>query len=153
MEITFNYKEVPNGFMHCANEACTQSGDCLRHLAFKKLPADQPSISWLNPAYISQQKKCTYFKSNTPACLALGITQMFDNLPYTKAKIIRKIMQSYFGRSTYYRIYNKQYFIKPDAQEFIRETFRKQGIETDPIYDELTYRYMWGDNTETQLVS
>ena len=84
MKEDFNYKEVPNGYAHCLNAQCPRSADCLRFLFALHVDNETPTFSVINPAYVAEQEGCPYFRSECLVRFAVGITHMFDNLPYTK---------------------------------------------------------------------
>ena len=52
-------------------------------------------------------------------------------------------MLEYFGRNSYYRFLRKERLISPSEQKYIRQLFRKRGIEDEPVYDEYLERYEW----------
>lgn len=150
MNVEFDYRSVPDSYLHCSNQPCLQSVDCLRYLAFQHIPEDQPHVCMVNPAYIARQKTCPYFRSNTPIRFALGITRLFDNLPHIKAQRVKRIIHDYFEHNTYYRIYNKKYMIKPESQEFIRSVFLSEDITEEPVFDEYLLLYDWTDHAKIQ---
>ncbi len=114
---------------------------CLRFKAGAHVSKDVPYFSIINAAYAGEQKECRYFQPDCLVRYALGINHLYDNLPHTKYSKIKKAIHDHFGHTHYYRIYNKQRPIKPEDQAFIRELFIKEGIETEPLFDEYTERY------------
>ena len=143
MKPNFDYKEVPKGYTHCLDVQCPRVEECLRFLVTQHIDSETTSFQIVNPAYVAEQKECPYFQPDSFTHFALGITHLFDNLPHAKAIKIRKIIYDYFGRNTFYRILNKQYQIRPKEQEFIQETFMKEGIEEPPAFDKYIDRYAW----------
>ena len=49
----------------------------------------------------------------------------------------------YFGRSGYYRFYRKESLLNPKDQAFVRQTFRRYGITSEPAYDGFVDKYAW----------
>ena len=144
MNKDFDYKEVPSTYLHCLQEQCPRSAECLRFQVTLHIDPDIPHFLVINPGYIAgKEEKCLYFRPDCKICFAVGITHIFDNIPHTKAVRLKNILYSHFGRSMYYRIRNKERFMKPDEQVFIRETFKKEGIQEEPVFDKYIYQYNW----------
>ena len=143
MNDDFNYKQVPRNYTHCLNAQCPRSADCLHFLVTRHVDKETRYFSVVNPAYVAEQKECPYFQPDRLIRFAIGITHLFDNLPHTKAVKIKKTMYSYFGRNAYYRTLHKQRLIKPEEQDFIRQTFVKEGVAEQPAFDEYIDQYVW----------
>ena len=143
MTDNFNYKEVPGNYAHCLNEQCPRASECLRFQAAQYANAKTSSFLVINPKYIASQKECSLFHPDQLVRHAVGITRLFDNLPYSKARQIKRQLQGYFERNLYYRIYRKERYISPEGQDFIRELFRKEGILEEPVFDEYIDTYAW----------
>ena len=143
MEKHFNYKDVPTNYLHCLNASCTRSVDCLRYQVALRVDADTSSYHLINPKYITARKDCQYFRSDCMIRFALGMKHLFDNLPHAKAIRIRSILLSHFERNMYYRFLNKKRLIRQEDQAFIRDVFRSEGIEEEPVFDEYIEQYDW----------
>ena len=139
----FNYKEVPHNYIHCLNAQCPCAGNCLRFIAAQHADAKIATFRVVNPVYIASRKECPLFHPNQVIRYAVGITHLYENLPYIKMRPIKRQIQAYFGRSKYYRIYRKERNISPEEQSFIRELFRKMGIQEEPAFDEYVDMYKW----------
>ena len=143
MTDNFNYKEVPGNYAHCLNEQCPRASECLRFQAAQHANSKITMFLVINPKAIASQEKCSHFRPNQLIRHAVGITHLFDNLPYSKARQIRKQLQRYFERNYYYRIYRQEYYITIEGQDFIRELFRKEGIHEEPVFDKYIDTYIW----------
>lgn len=142
MENNIDYHLIPRDFMHCAHVSCEQANNCLRYRAMQQVTNEPVSLLMLNPArYPAGQEKCLYFRVIRKVPYALGITRLLDHLPYEKALDIKRELASHFERSTYYRIRNKERYIKPSEQKFIRELFKRKGISEEPRFDSYTDQY------------
>jgi len=144
MTDNFNYKEVPGNYAHCLNEQCPRAYECLRFQVAQYANANKTSFLVINPKHIASQKECSHFRPVQLVRHAVGITHLFDNLPYSKTNQIKRQIQRYFERNHYYRIYRKERYINPEGQDFIRELFRKEGILEEPVFDEYIDTYVWG---------
>lgn len=141
MRADFDYKEVPQDYIHCLNGQCPQSSDCLRFKIAAVASKEVPYFSTMNPVYVDEQKECPYFHPDLLIRYASGITRLYDDLTHIKYVKIKKAIHNYLGHSRYYRIYNKLLFIKPEEQDFIRELFIKENVGAEPLFDEYVERY------------
>ena len=92
MKNEFDYQEVPYDFAHCLNDQCTQVNHCLRHLAAANSTSIRKFFPIVNPAhYPKERDKCPFFKSQIKKRIALGITNLLDNVPHkTALRALRK---------------------------------------------------------------
>lgn len=140
----FDYDSVPQGFAHCLNEQCPQSADCLRRKAALHIPTDCQFIKIVNPTYTPEMNaKCPYYRSGETVRFACGVAHLYDNLPHNAAVAIKRSLLYYFGRSGYYRFYRKESLLNPKDQAFVRQTFRRYGITSEPAYDGFVDKYAW----------
>lgn len=141
MKENFNYQNVPDTFLHCLHAQCPRSSDCLRFLVAAHVDQDKTHFSIVNPGYVAVREECRFFHPARLNRFALGMTHLFDNLPYAKARKIRTMLYNYFDRSIFYRIRNKKRLISPEEQDFIQQVFRGEGIEEEPVFDEYIEQY------------
>jgi len=142
MENNIDYSLIPHAFMHCINTSCAQAKDCLRYQAMQHVTSEPVSLSTLNPArFPADGEKCLYFRTIRKVQYALGITHLLGNLPYDKAVEIKRELSAHFERSTFYRIRNKERYMKPSEQKFIRELFIRKGINEEPVFDSYADQY------------
>ncbi|MDL2256353.1 DUF6078 family protein [Parabacteroides sp. OttesenSCG-928-G06] len=143
MKEDFNYKEIPGGYLHCLNAECSRSVDCLRYQVTLHVDQETPAFSVLNSGYVAARGECPFFQPDSLTRFALGMKHLFDNVPYAKALKIRNALYHYFERSMYYRIRNKTRLITPNEQAYIRQVFRKEGVQEEPVFDEYIEKYDW----------
>ena len=143
MTNNFNYKEVPGNYTHCLNEQCPRSTECLRFKVAQHVNAKTASFLVVNPKYIANQKECALFHPDQVIRHAVGITHLFNDLPYSKARRIRKQLKEHFGHNYYYRIYRHERYISPEEQNYIQGLFTKEGILEEPVFDEYIDTYAW----------
>ncbi len=148
MKENFDYKDVPAGYDHCLNAPCLRSAECLRFKIGTLVNKDVAYFSIINPLYVAEHATCPYFQANRLTRYAYGITHLYDNLSYTQYPEIKRQIYAHFGHSYYYRIRNKVLPIKPEDQDFIRELFRKEGIDTEPLFDEYVEMYNFFPNNK-----
>ncbi|MDH6306496.1 hypothetical protein M2459_003248 [Parabacteroides sp. PF5-5] len=144
MEKDSNYQQAPYSYLRCLQAQCPRAAECLRFQAASHASVKTTSFFVVNPIYIAgKEKECPHFQEDRLECFALGITQLYDAIPYVKVLKIRRMLQFYLHRSTYYRIKTKKRYIHPEEQSLIRDIFRKEGIKEEPVFDELVYKYDW----------
>ena len=140
---TLNYNEVPFHFVHCFRTECPKVSSCLRYQATRFLPIDKRSVKALNPTFVGNPAECKEYLSDTPVLYAYGMSRLFDELPYAKAKDIKDDIIFLIGKTQFYRMKNKTIGISPVHQRTIKKVFQKYGIETDPIFDSYGPVYQW----------
>lgn len=141
MNNDLDYKQIPQGYLHCLSADCTRSADCLR---FKVGMAAGESVSYfkiVNPAYAKKQEDCHFFQPDQKVRLAYGITHLYDNLTKRNAEKLWKLIHNYIGNAVYYRIRNKERAIRPEEEAFIRKAFLEAGITEEPQFDEYKEQY------------
>ncbi len=144
MKETFDYTQVPYGYYHCLHTQCPRAQECLRLYVALHASTEVVIFKVINPAFVcGKEDACRFFQSNRLSRFAMGITHLYDELPHNKAVEIKRILFAEFQRNTYYRIQHKQRYIRPAEQEFIREVFRREGIQQEPVFDEYIDKYDW----------
>lgn len=140
---TLNYKEVPFHFVHCFLADCPEASSCLRYQVTRFLPADMRTVIILNPAFVSHSVGCKEYMSDTPVLYAYGMSKLFDEIPYAKAKTIKAEVVSKIGKTQFYRMKNETIGISPLHQRAIKQIFQKYGIEAEPVFDRYEPVYPW----------
>lgn len=140
---TLNYNEVPFHFVHCFRAECPKASSCLRYQAARFLPADKRTVNVLNPAFVGHPTECKEYLSDTPVVYAYGISKLFDELPYAKAKDIKDDIIFKIGKTQYYRMRKETIGISPLHQRTIKSVFQKYGIEHNPVFDRYESKYQW----------
>ena len=115
---TLDYREVPFHFVHCFRSECPKADSCLRH-------------------------QCKEYLSDEPVLYAYGMSKLFDELPYAKAKDIKDEVVFRIGKTQFYRMKNETIGISPLHQRAIKKVFLKYGIEADPVFDRYVPVYPW----------
>lgn len=144
MQNDLDYNRVPITFLHCTHTVCIQAKDCLRYKLMLYVTPDRASLPIVNPALIPDKgRKCPYFVPDCKVKFALGITHLLDNIPHSKAVIIKRELYVYFRRNIYYRILHKERLISPAEQDFIRKLFIDNGVKEEPLFDKYVEQYEW----------
>lgn len=142
MDPKFDYNSFSTEFVHCLNHECKRADECLRRQMALRMPAERETVTVVNLAHITPSgEDCSYFKADQTKTFARGISYLLDQLPHNKAVIIKSQLLNHFGRSLYYRFWRKEYLISPSQQEYIRQTFRKNGVKEAPVFDEYEEAY------------
>ena len=139
-----NYNNAPVNFICCANSNCSNQSKCLRYNVLQSHQLTEVSVNILNPnMYSADSEYCCYFKEDKMYSFALGITHIFDKIPYVKAKEMRAKMIVHFGKSMFYRFLRKEKYINPIQQQWIEQLFKKHNIVEVLNYDEYKLQYNW----------
>ena len=81
--------------------------------------------------------------SDEPVLYAFGMSKLFDELPYAKAKDIKDDVIFRIGKTQYYRMKKEIIGISPLHQCAIKKIFLKYGIESNPVFDRYEPVYQW----------
>ena len=87
---TFDYTRVPRTFVHCFNNSCPRSAECLRHLAAENIPAEVRYVNIVNPRNIPAEGECPHFMPIIKVRIAWGVKELFDHVPHKEAVAMRK---------------------------------------------------------------
>ena len=140
---TLNYNEVPFHFVHCFRAECPKASTCLRHQVTHFLSADKRVVNMLNPAFVGNPAECKEYVDDTPVLNAYGMSKLFDEVPYAKAKNMKDDVIARIGKTQFYRMKNETIGISPLHQRAIKKVFLKYGIEADPVFDRYVPVYPW----------
>lgn len=144
MNVDFDYRSAPVGYVHCLKGECQQAMNCLRYQLTLRMPAERPFVTVVNPANVNNNSEvCPYFREDKTIRLAYGMTHLYDSLTYKQANAVKRQLYTYFGRSMYYRIRNKERAITPKEQAFIQTVFERNGVEEKPTFDTYVEQYDW----------
>lgn len=137
MKANIDYHEFPTRFIHCLNEKCGRSEQCLRRQMALIAPKERGSFMVVNPSQIEplSGENCPYFLLDQPQQYAKGIKKLFDKVPHKKAMILKNQIIGYLGRTAYYRCYRSERLLSPQEQEHIRRLFHQQNILEEPQFD------------------
>lgn len=144
MEKNFDYNSVPYDFVHCLNSTCPYADKCLRYLVAKHIPVKCKTVTVINPYFIpTQGEVCPDFKEDKKERFALGLKHLLDNVPHSDAVDIKRQILKRYKKNMYYRSLNKERWITPEEQNYIRGLFIQKGIKEEPIYEKYAERYVW----------
>ena len=139
-----DYQNVPYDFAHCLNDRCTQADNCLRHLAATNSTSIRKFFPIVNPAcYPKEGDDCPFFKTQIKKQIALGITKLLDNVPHKMALHLRRKMVAHFGKTLYYRFLRKENELLPEHQNFIKQLFKQNGINEEPVFNSYRESFEW----------
>lgn len=140
----FDYSSVPFNYIHCLHPDCLQSERCLRHLTAQHVPQELTSIMAIPPSnYPQQTQHCPYYMSIEKKRYAWGISVLFDNVPYKKAVLLKRMIHDIYPKTTYYRILHEERPLSPAEQDRIANLFTRHGITEAPVFDRYTDEYEW----------
>lgn len=140
-----NYDEVPKNFVHCYQANCTLSERCLRYQAAHHVPSNKRKVLAINPSHSLKVdgQQCPEFLTDKSIQYAYGMSQVFEGLPYQKAKAIKNEIIELIGKTQFYRMKRKEIRISPKQQECFEEVFLKHGITVKPKFDCYIEGHLW----------
>ncbi len=137
------YRDVPANFAFCLQSGCKRAEECLRCQAVGCL-ADAPAkVPVINPHHAVTDGECPHFIAIRKARFAVGMKNMFNALPYDKAKHIKKVLIDYFRNGTFYRMKDGKKHISLEDQAYIKSVFENYGVTSEPQYDGFADHYLW----------
>lgn len=139
----FKYSQVPNGYALCFNSKCKKAEECLRYQVTFHVPEDTRTVTALNPARTSPKGDCQEFMPCTPQKNAIGITHLFDNIPYSTAREIKNELIAHYGKTHYYRLKRKERCFSPEEQRYVKNVMAHYGITGKPQFDSYEEAYNW----------
>jgi hypothetical protein len=141
MNEDFDYSIVPGNFVFCLNSRCPRADECMSHLLAAHAIETQETLTVVNPT--AKAETCRYFYPHEKVNFGLGITHLFDKMPYATAVAIKERIIYQFNKPTFYRWKRKERLVSPEEQDAIRRIFHEEGITDEPVYDQLVKRYVW----------
>lgn len=143
---TFDYSQVPFGFVVCASADCPEAPTCLRHIALKHAPAKYAYLPTLTPARLETMKdNCQYYCPDKKVRYAKGFTRAIDRLTVSAFRAFKSQLIGYCGYKNYYRFRKGDKLIKPADQKYIIRVARELGLQLDDYFDDYVEGYAWKD--------
>ena len=132
-EISINYNEVPEQYLHCSYTGCPNVNDCLRYRAYQLAPDTQATLLMVSPRYAeAHAADCSFHRPVRLKTVARGFRQLLEPLPRPQFNAFRAEAHAHFGHATYYRYLNGAQPLSEKNQAYIRQLVEKLHIEADP---------------------
>lgn len=135
MNANFNYQDVPKSYIHCRNEQCPRTADCLRYQVGLRVTKETPFYVVINDPHVTGQEECSYFHAYQTIRMGLGIKYLYDDMTRKQEDKVRRRILRHLGRNHYYRIYREEQLIKPSLEAFIKQVFEEEEIGREPVFD------------------
>ncbi|MDR0657500.1 MAG: DUF6078 family protein [Mediterranea sp.] len=143
---TFDFSQVPYGFVACASAGCAKASTCLRHIALEHAPLTSPYMPTLTPAFLKAMKEeCTYYRSDVKVRYARGFTGIIGHLTVTGFRAFKARLIGRYGRKYYFMYRKGDRPIKPADQQYIIHTAQAFGLQLDDYFDAYFEDYLWED--------
>lgn len=130
--------------MFCLNGACAHRQECLRAQAVEGV-GERESIRTLNPSHYPAEAdgECAYFKQPAVQRLGWGVGTLLGNLPQNQSLRVRAALKEHYAHATFYRMLNAEVPFRPADQQWLADTLRRLGIDTEPTFDRYTEVMVW----------
>ena len=139
----FSKDNPPANYGHCMNHGCPRSATCLRYMLGKSPLSQHPFVNCLHPSHYPDGAQCQYYRSSTKVRVAWGVKNLWDEIPYKQAKLMKATLINHFGRGLYYSFFRKEIPLYPQEQEVITQLFSANGITSEPSYESYSEEYNW----------
>lgn len=135
---------MPTHYMICLNTSCPRAETCLRQMCSNQYPAERVSIHALNPQlYPKEGGECSYYRPMKKIRLAWGIKDLLREIPYDKARSVKREMLAHFGHTKYYRFFREELPLTPSDQSAIQKIFRQHHAGATPEYARYSEETDW----------
>ena len=144
MSDTFDYAQVPHGFIHCLQAECPKAATCLRQMAYAHLPEQEKFLHVINPKQqLPRKGACPYYLDAQPVRYARGFMRTINALPVGKLETFRIRLISRFSQKIYYLTRKGERALSPEEQETVISIARQLGLQLDDYFDKYEYRLHW----------
>lgn len=144
MSDTFDYAQVPHGFIHCLQAECPKAATCLRQMAYAHLPEQEKFLHVINPKQqLPRKDACPYYLDAQPVRYARGFMRTINALPVGKLETFRIRLISRFSQKIYYLTRKGERALSPEEQETVISIARQLGLQLDDYFDKYEYRLRW----------
>ena len=141
MNKIFSFKEVPEGYYLCFNEACELHSECIRFLAGEHVPAVVMGGPCVYPN-ANKDGHCPYFKETRIIHGAWGFRNLFKGIPYKDAQSLKARVTNYLGGPVEAHKYQfGEEVLTPEQQRDIKKMFEEMGYTNDLVFDGFTFVY------------
>ena len=129
-----SFKEIPEWWAVCQNGACKMAETCLRHLAYRSLPAEVTEWTCVLPI-VMKDDTCVYYQKPERVRMARGFGNLYDLVRDRHTRhLVRLQLTEYLGsKGTYYRYQHGERLLTPEQQAWIQELVKtySNGKEMD----------------------
>lgn len=140
-----HYNEVPGSYAHCISRDCPMAAHCLRALAWEALPQKIRSVQVLNPAQVTADASCPFYRSAEQETYARGFTGMQRKMfPEQYFRFSSRLMAQ-FGRNPYFERRRGERPLSPKEQQTVRAALKHAGVSPDLDFDAYEERTNWND--------
>ena len=129
--------EVPATWALCQSTECERSGECLRHLVCRQMPAEQTWWPCLLPAAVQPTAACAHFVKAEKVRMAWGWCQLYGQLQGRKLQnAVRLALTKMLGsKGTYYRYKNGERPMNAAMQQLVADKMRTAGYDGEVVFD------------------
>lgn len=144
MDNPIKFEQIPDNYLMCTHNACTQCNNCLRYQAYLSLPATEPHFRAVNPQFVAAQPEgCPYFRHAEKVRYAKGFIGILNSLPVATWKSVTSKLEYLYNGRNYYRYRKGEKLLPPEEQKRIVALIRQHGVNTLPDFDAYVEDYVW----------
>lgn len=136
------WQRMPEHYLLCFNGQCELAESCLHWLATQHGNPKDEFVRAVNPRVCSG-RSCRNYRPKRIVTAAFGMLHTFDNVKAKDIAAMRKHIQNYFCRSSYYVRRNGKHRISSEEQAFVSQVFRSYGYTDGATFDCYTEDFDW----------
>ena len=144
---TLDLTGMPVHFTLCQRENCERHDTCLHWLAYVQSPMRKFSFFY-DPRWIDANggtAQCSEFIDASPVTYAKGFEHLYEDMPKSKADLLRHKLLNHFGDYNYYRYRRGEFLMPPVVQQYIRDAAAELGITSTITFDHEQQLFCWKD--------
>ena len=135
-------KNLGTNITMCFLEGCPRADKCVKHLAYEMMGDQKECGNTVMPSSLKENGECDMFSEAVIKRYAKGATHIYDEIKVKHYGTIKGAVKGILGgRSSYYRSITGERLISEEQQKRIAAVFRKNGYDTDNLFDEYVLSY------------
>lgn len=135
MEKDFDFKQVPYNWAMCYVAECSRKDECMRYQVYLRSPKGRTMSKCVMPNALLKNP-CPHFHPIRKMRVAVGFTNIFNEVKAKDIAEMRKKMANYLGSTTtFYRYRKGEIQLTPWQQQWVRDMFRRYGYTGEVVFD------------------
>ena len=137
-------EKIQSGFTPCLNDNCQLREHCRRWLGRKYISTTAMVVTTVNTGNpLMGGPHCAMFRSDEPARMAYGFTQLLDVMPRKDSKLLFERMVRIYRRTYAYEYRNGTRPLTPEMQQQIAGWCRELVYLAPVVFDKYDDAYEW----------
>ena len=144
MSDTFDYAQVPHGFIHCLQAECPKAATCLRQMAYAHLPEQEKFLHVINPKQQLPRKGTCRTTSTHNRCATHVVSCVLStHCPWGNSKHSASASSPVSARRSTTLRAKANGRSRPKSKKRSSPSPRQLGLQLDDYFDKYEYRLRW----------